>query len=186
MHAHDRDARSWASQTTSEMRTHKSRAGDACSRSWHWIVSAPELLKQWRPEVTCQSRARGACSRSWHEIVSAPDWNEDTAICGHGLKALAHDRDMRSWAAQSCHFWQSMLTRARVPIMISFIAVVIPMSRSWHRIMTSQFELFSSILLMLRLAFKDWLIWTYKTWKSLNENIRFIKLFIKDQNMRIA
>ena len=74
-----------------------SRAGMACSRSWHRIVSAPDFLKKWSPEDTWWSRARGACSRSWREIVSTPDLSDEecSLVTGSGclLTVVTSDRE---------------------------------------------------------------------------------------------
>ena len=89
----------------------KSRAGMACSRSWHRFVSAPDFLKKWSPEDTWWSRARGACSRSWHKIVSTPDLSDEECSFGHGLRVLAHDRDIGSWAPQTAYKeWSTEVT----------------------------------------------------------------------------
>ena len=134
MCAHDRDDRSWASYTCSEVRTLRV-TGLRCLLTIVMLDrERPRFLEDtntWSHELEAYAHYRDDGSWAFQTV------SEEKPSYDHELRSLGHDREHGPWTTQSCQLWQAMLTKEWVPIVSSFIAVVRTVSRSWARVVTS-------------------------------------------------
>ena len=210
MHAHDRDPRSWASQTLKELNELRVTSWDGRLTIVTGDRERPRLVYEMK---SCRHLMITSL-RSMLTIVTGdrehPRFEQWRMQLGHELEVLAHDRDCRSWAPQNEHKeWATYpheleahahdrdMDRERTrltflardtsdPDRDGFVPVVmlhitiVMVGRD-----KSIWAIFSQYF-GVEACTEWWIFSANKTWNILNGNISSIKLIIKDQNLRIV